>query len=64
MKGKMERINAAEVLRLMIKQIAGPLRNLSGAEAACYVNAVTVASSIKAGRGAGRAPNTSCAPLL
>lgn len=32
--GKIEGINAAEALRLMIKQIAGPLRILSGAEAA------------------------------
>ena len=31
MKGNRERINVAEVLRLMIKQIAAPLQILSGA---------------------------------
>lgn len=45
----MERINAAGALRLMIKQIAGPLQIQSATEAACNVNVITVASSFKAG---------------
>lgn len=46
MKGKIERINVVESLRLMIKQIAGPLQILSGAEVLLRVHQAVV-SSIK-----------------